>query len=464
VYNFSLIKQGINPNAVKLSFTENIALEKVPEEFLPLYKKFLTLTDELQLNFELIQKDESALVEQAKTAQKQQLVSLAKTGAMALDLIGAGGAASSSLTFLSTFISKGSNGSFVSPESIKEYRRQNKGILTDFEFSLRLARKYSPNTDTLTLKDAEQFVAIEKEYKLDNYSKLLELDARVKGFYPIKYNLGKLELFQKKFEKSYNSFLASIQQLSEVTYNSEIKIDILEQLIITSIKLNKGKDTITNYSDKLAVISPNNPYVHLISGMKYLEQKNRDKALEIFSVANNESKGKPFISHMIFTIQCKLEAWDDCYKSLLNIKETTPNSLNELRENEAVIALKEKSPNLYTDLFGLSFTWAMDWHLINYDRIILTNTSAFKWTTIVAGSTYKESHDAKVFRPFKDYWYSYGDLEAGKTIAINLTKSTKNALEYVDIHLKTDQGNINFRLQNLGNGKMRYSPLDNTGT
>lgn len=88
VYNFALLKQGINPGTVKNSFTENIALEKVPEDFLPIYKDFLGLSDELQLNFESIKKHESALAEQAKTAKTEQLMSLAKTGAMAVDILG----------------------------------------------------------------------------------------------------------------------------------------------------------------------------------------------------------------------------------------------------------------------------------------------------------------------------------------------------------------------------------------
>ena len=463
VYNFALIKQGINPSIVKSSFTKNIALEKVPNEFLPIYKEFLGLTDQLQFNFETIQKHESALAEQTKREQQEQIMSLAKKGAMAADLLGAGGAASSGLSFLSQFIYEDNTAStIITPESLREYRLNNQKTLSDFEFSLRLARKYSSNSDTLTLKDAELFVAIEKSYKTDSYSKLLELDARVKSFYPVKYNLAKLELAQKNIESSYNNFLASFEQLSEVTYNSEIKIDILEHLILTSIQLKK-EEIATDHANMLATISPNNSFVHLIAGLKYLDQNKQADALHSLSEANKLSTGKPFIPLMTFAIQCQLKAFSDCHKSLLNIKTSVPSSLNSLRDKEVIIALQNSAPDLYTDIFGLSFSWAIDWHMINYDRLILTNTSAFKWTNIIAGSSYKESHSAQTFRPFENYWYSYGDLDDGKAIAINLTKSTKAALEYVDVQLKTDQGNISFRLQNLGGGKMKYLPLKNTG-
>lgn len=463
-YNYALIKQGISPSTVKQSFTENIALENVPEEFLPIYKEFIELTDQLQFNFSEIQKHESALIQNSKQQQQQELLSLAQKGAMALDIMGAGGTATTGVTFLSKFISgKSQSNALVSRESLQKYQFASKKLLTEFEFKLRLARKLSPNTETLTLKDAEQFVQIEREQPSDSYSSLLELDSRVRGFYPISYSLGLTELENKNFEKAYNNFQKSINQLSEVTYNSEIKASILESLIITSVQLKKSEQVITAFSDELARISPNNGFVHLVSAVKYASQRNKEKTQESFALASKYGKENAFVLITAFTVQCQIGAFDDCYQSLKSLKDLNPIRFDELRKNKAAQMLKENRANLYNSLFGLSFSWAMDWHMMNYDRLILTNTSGFTWTNIVAGNTYKESHSQQAFRPFEEYWYSYGNLEAGKAIAINLTKSTKNALEYVDVQLKTDQGTMSFRLQNLGNGQMKFIQQENDG-
>ena len=327
---------------------------------------------------------------------------------------------------------------------------------------MRLARKYASKANALTLKDAEQFVSIEKKYKEDNYSKLLELDARVNGFYPIKYTLAKSEFFQKNYEKSFSNYSDSLKQLSEVTYNADIKIDILEQLIILGIVIKKGEDEISKLANDLKVLSPNNTFVHFIAGIKYLTQKNNIEGLKSISEAVKNSNDNTFIPFMAFAIQCQLKSYDSCYESLVKIKQKFPEGLDNLRGHKAIKLLQDNSPSYYSEIFGLSFSWSMDWHMLNYDRVILTNTSGFKWSNVVAGNTYKETKNTQAFRPFDDYWFSYGDLTPGKTMAINIGKSTKNILEYIDIQLKSDEGNLNFKLQHLGNGQMKYIPLSST--
>ena len=460
VYSFALIKQGVNPSSVRTQFTQNIALEKVPKEFLPLYKKFLGMIDELQINYDNIHKHENALAEQSKQLQSQKLMSVVKNGALVADILGGGGTITTGITFLSKFVAKGGGSTnLVSAESLSNYQANNSKLLTDFEFDIRLAKGMAKSSSAMTLSDAELFVTLEKEYQESNYSKFLELDARIKNFYPIKYNLARLEMLNKNYKGSYERFLEALGSLSQVTNNSDIKKDLLQNLIITGIQTKVPNNIILQHTAELEAIAPNDSYVHFVNGVVSLENKDLDKGKALLSKAAELSDESAFIPLMVFGIQCKLEAYSDCYKSLVKIKELAPEMIEPIRAGEAADSLKVGSPDLYSKVFGISLEWSMEWHLLNYDRLIITNKSPFTWVNVVIGNTMKEVHADQAFRPFQDYWFSYGNIESGQSVAVNVGKTTKTALEYIDVQLKTDQGNNFFRLERAANGEFIARPM-----
>lgn len=454
-YHLALLHEGFNPNDVKSSMSDTLVLERVPSEFIPLYKQFYELTDELSVNFQRINQEKKS-IERANTQTLSDTVN--STVALGTKLIAASTDPTgiSGLSLLSSLLGQSEqNRNITESESLLSYQNDSNKLLAAYEFELRVSRKFVPanipENQKLSINDAREFIGIQRNNDNRTHAELIKLKTRNHALHPLLIAIAYNELALKDYKSAISHFESALGVMPSILNNHEVEAEIYETLVVGLIASKGDGDKIEQYSKKLSKLDPLNPVSLFVEGISAFGEKDENAGLQLLRKSIAYNNDKPFMAGLNVLILCNKAQDKDCKLAIDKGIELGIKDYSELVPTSVKKKLLQALPETYYQIFGLKFSIGFDWHLINPDQIIITNTSSEEWTNIVAGSTFNE-YGGQTFRPSQDYWYSYKNVKPGGSLSMLTATSTRKKLEKVTIQLWTEQGNAIISLKNQGKG------------
>lgn len=454
-YHFALLKEGFNPQDVKKTMSDRLVLKRVPQSFIPLYKTFFKLTDELGENFRRINNERDRISRQNTPKLSEQVNSTISLGSKIM-AASADPTGMSGLSLLASLLGQADdNQNITESETLAAYQAQNNQLLTDYEFELRMSQQFVPDIVTdahiLTVTDAREFIGLQRQNDKQAYSELLKLRTRSQLLTQLVIAIAHYELAQKDYDSAVNNLEFALSTLPGILNNQETEADIFEKIILASIANKNNGESIEKYGGLLLQLEPVNPIGLFVLGIQMLGENDPKSGKALLTKSNHYNENIPFIAAINTRVICGIAVDDDCVVAIEKAEALGITDYSEVFSKEVKAKLKQNEAETFHRIFGLRYKLVMDWHIINPDQLLITNITNYKWTGVVAGNTYNE-FGGKTFRPFENYWYSFGDLLPGQTLTLKVANSTKKALQQLTIELWTEQGNVRINLLNKGKG------------
>jgi hypothetical protein len=452
-YHLALLKEGFNPTDVKESMTKTLILERVPEVYVPLYKRFYNLSEELDINFNQLHKKDNQKKKQTDLdiAAGKTIEIGTKIVAAVADPTGMAG-----ISLLSSLLGQSDESRNISErESLEKYKINNKKLISDYEFDLRLSRKNIPkdveDSKKLSLSDVSEFINIQKINDANTYSKLVKLNAGIEGFYPLTLAIATLELSNKDIKSGIDNLKITLEELPTILNNKKVKADVYQMLAFYTFVSKGNIKEIKFYNGLLGDLDPLNPVYLMIEGAIHFDENKVDEGLSLLRQSVKYSEKKHRVAGLNVGILCGFLVNEDCELAIDKSMKLDGVDIKNWITPKVKETLKATMPKTYNKVFELQFLVSMDWHLVQKDRILIKNISNEKWTGIIAGSFYNE-YGKPSYRADTNQWYKYNDVGSGQQLQIRTAASTKIALENISLHIWTDQGNVIIELNNRGDG------------
>lgn len=472
---FVLLREGAQPASVKSTLME-VDLAALPPEYLDMYRRFTVLADDVQTNYDRIKAQQGVLDQKIEKHEreksKRQLSALA--GAATNAYVTGGLGIGSLLSLL------GSGESSVPPDldqsKLIELKALNRSKMSDFEFDLRLAQgKASAGAGSgaaVTTNSFAEYVKLRGTGVAENYQSLSRLYASNPGIYLLALDLALHEGGARgDLSRAKQIAIDSLSQIPGINVESKARTELLRVALMAAL-LTGDEEIARHYAPILLERSPNDPVANLAAAGAALDEgtdaSEIDRHLDVVERAVGEKRSdRSILIAGMLGIRCHQERDEECMRLAEAGIDAGLGNVVSLRSSPAYERIRMNFPQRFGDLVSFNLQYGIDWEMLDYDRLLITNDSKYAWSNARIGLTYQERVQesqatrqeeekrkkkkkkgkkskkkvkAKFYRPLDEYWQFQGTVEPGQTVNLAIGQTTMEKLNRIKVEIRSDQG------------------------
>jgi len=445
VISYGLLEKGGDPAAVRLEFVQDVALARLPQSVLDMYRRLSSITYDIEALYASAPRGPSE-------AEKLQ------AGVGKIAEIGTLGARLYAGDITALLAIPRALGEEDAPRSQRPGARQ----LGEFEFDLQLLRSQLieelgiASEQLIRSQDLKTYLRIDSSKltvgsaEFQSLTRVLDASPRL---YPAAY-LAALIALESDPQLSREYADLAIESIPSILYRAPIAEKAMELSTLACFKL-EDQACVERKSVQLLQANPKNEWGIVSLGMarvsagRYIEAKALLGALprdsRVPSVTTSTWLGAGYV--ISAGLHCRDQEYAVCAKRLehgLALGFTGVKDILLVSEFQDVPRAQRKKVEA---LLEFSLATQLDWRTTEDDILTITNTSSYAWTSVTAGNTFARFNE-RFYRPYDDAMLDVGRVPPGESFNLRIGDHNERMIAKINVELTTDQGDYSFSIVN----------------